>query len=196
MGTWQKPSHRNTFIEAIDNDIENLLTKRTTFPKSNLSIQENEALKEVSNRDNLIIKNADKGGATVIQDIDSYIQEATNFYKKITVNSIATKVIIKFLSLILTLDNFIFNSIHYLQIKGCAIIICEHFYGKVWIDTYLSIHQRENKNVLLRYMDDLFFIWKGTAEELLLFIEVLNKKHLSIKFNFKYSKTEIEFSRH
>ena len=33
---------------------------------------------------------------------------------------IATKVITKFLFLISTLNNFIFNSIYYLQIKGCA----------------------------------------------------------------------------
>ena len=33
------------FIEAVSNDIENLLTKKTTLPKSNLSIQEKETLK-------------------------------------------------------------------------------------------------------------------------------------------------------
>ena len=33
---------------------------------------------------------------------------------------IAAKVIIKFLFLILTLNNFIFNSISYLQINGCS----------------------------------------------------------------------------
>ena len=33
---------------------------------------------------------------------------------------IATKVIVKFLFQILTLNNFIFNSINYVQIKGCA----------------------------------------------------------------------------
>ena len=78
----------NTFIEAIDNEVESLLNKKTTLPKSNLSIQEKEALKELSNRDHLIFSKADKVGATVIQDIDSYIIEATwqledsNFYNK------------------------------------------------------------------------------------------------------------------
>ena len=40
----------DTFTEAIDNDIENLLTKKTTLPKSNLRIREKEALKELANR--------------------------------------------------------------------------------------------------------------------------------------------------
>ena len=35
---------------------------------------------------------------------------------------VVTRVIIKFIFLILTINNFIFNSINYLQIKGCAMI--------------------------------------------------------------------------
>ena len=60
----------NTFIETIDNDIENLLTKKTTLLKSSLSSQENEALKELVNGDNLIISKTNKDRATVVQDID------------------------------------------------------------------------------------------------------------------------------
>ena len=33
----------------------------------------------------------------------------------------------------------------------------------------------------------------GTEEELLKFINELNQKHKTIKFDFKYSKTKIEF---
>ena len=40
-----------------------------------------------------------------------------------TNKSVATKVITTFLALFLTLNNFIFNSKFYLQIKGCAMII-------------------------------------------------------------------------
>ena len=47
-----------------------------------------EALKELANRNDLIITRADKGGATVTQDIDSYIEEATRQLedKKLTIN--------------------------------------------------------------------------------------------------------------
>ena len=36
-------------------------------------------------------------------------------------------------------------------------------------------------------------IWTGPEQELLDFISDLNKKHPSIKFEFKYSQTKIEF---
>ena len=53
-------------------------------------------------------------------------------------------------------------------------IICEHFYGKVWIDTCISVYQKENDNI--RYIDDLFFIWKGTEEYLLKICKRTNGK--------------------
>ena len=46
----------STFIEAIDNGIEYLHTKKTTLPKSNLRIQGKKALKELANRDDLIFR--------------------------------------------------------------------------------------------------------------------------------------------
>ena len=45
--------------------------------------------------------------------------------------------------------------------------------------------------MFLRFIDDLFMIWVGTEEELLEFINELNQKHKTIKFDFKYSKTKI-----
>ena len=66
-----------------------LLKQVHTLPNSNLSIQEKEDLKELVNRDNLVISKAEKGGATIIQDIVSYIQEETrqlentNFFPKL-----------------------------------------------------------------------------------------------------------------
>ena len=61
--TWKtnKNDHTvNTFVKAIDNDIENLLTKKTTLPKSNLSIREKEALEQLGNRNDLIFIRTDK----------------------------------------------------------------------------------------------------------------------------------------
>ena len=46
--------------------------------------------------------------------------------------TIPTKIITTFLALILTLNNFIFNSKFYLQIKGCAM-------GTIWAPSYANI---------------------------------------------------------
>ena len=44
-----------------------------------------------------------------------------------------------------------------------------------------------------RYIDDIFLIWTGTKNELVQFFKDLNKKHLSIKFDYKASKDRIVF---
>ena len=51
---------------------------------------------------------------------------------KLKRTNLPTKVIISFLKLILTLNNFIFNCTNFLQIKGCAM-------GTKYIPTYLNI---------------------------------------------------------
>ena len=49
---------------------------------------------------------------------------------------------------------------------------------KIWYHIYLSIYKRLDKN---------------SEQELQDFMSDLNKKHPSIKFEFKYSPTKIEF---
>ena len=62
---------------------------KEAIPKSNLTKTEIDALQQLSQRNDIIIKKADKGGVVVITDVDYYIRESnqqlnkTNFYKKI-----------------------------------------------------------------------------------------------------------------
>ena len=44
----------------------------------------------------------------------------------------------------------------------------------------------------LRYINNIFMIWNGTKEQLI-FIDELNKKHKTIKFDYKISTKQIEF---
>lgn len=113
-------------------------------------------------------------------------------------NSIATKVIFKFLYLILTLKNFIFNGINYLQIKCCAMgTICVPVYVNMFMGNlkiFISTFTLEKKiNILMKIHRQYFFSWKGTESELTEFIDNLNKKHPTIKFEFTYFKTSIAF---
>ena len=100
-----------------------------------------------------------------------------NFTKK----TIATKVTTTFLALILTLNNFIFNSKHFLQTKGCAMgTICAPFYANFFMDHF----ERKYRYPLIerklltyfRYINDIFLIWTGTKNELDQFFKDLNKK--------------------
>ena len=52
---------------------------------------------------------------------------------------------------------------------------------------------KDKTKMFLKFIDDLLMIWTGSEQELLDFMSDLNKKHPSIKFEFKYSQTKIEF---
>ena len=77
--------------------------------------------------------------------------------------TVPTKLITTFLFLILTLDNFIFNSTNYLETKGCT----------------------------MGLIDDIFFIWTANKKDLIKFLNKLNTK--SIKCEYQISKTRITF---
>ena len=55
----------------------------------------------------------------------------------------------------------------------------------------------KNKSILyLRYIDDISMIWTRTKPELLIFLENLNSKHKTIKFEHNISHSKISFLTH
>ena len=119
-------------------------------------------------------------------------------YERYPEKSIAAKVIITFLAMILTLNNFMLNSKNSLQIRSCAMgTACATSYANIFMarfeQKYIHPFIKGKVDLYLRYIDDIFFIWKGTEEELKNFFNEINKKHPSIKFDQKYSKLKIEF---
>ena len=110
--------------------------------------------------------------------------------------AVATKVIITFLSLILTLNNFVFNSTNYLQITECAMgTICAPTYENIFMNQFEKQHVYpyiKNKSILyLRYIDHISMIWTRTKHELPTFLEKLNSKHNSIKLEYKISNISL-----
>ena len=106
--------------------------------------------------------------------------------------NLQTKVIISFLKLILTFSNFIFNCSKFLQIKGCAMgTKCAPTYANIFMGIFEETHIdpliKQKVQLYLRYIDDTFFIWTGSENELQQFISKINKVHPSIKFDFNYS---------
>ena len=94
-----------------------------------------------------------EGIATVKKRCDSYIHK-----------TIPIKIIITFPALILTLNNFVFNSKFYLQIKGCAMgTICAPAYANIFMaefeQKYVYPLIKGKQILFLRYIDDIFTVW-------------------------------------
>ena len=107
-------------------------------------------------------------------------------------------VITKFLWLILTLNNFVFNGINYLQTNGASMgTKCAPNYANLFMayfeETFIYPRIIGNSTLYLRYIDDIFLIWKGTRQDLEAFIEEINSVHNTIKFDVNFSKTCVNF---
>ena len=128
-----------------------------------------------------------EGSASVKKKYDHYSNK-----------TIPTKIITTFLALILTLNNFIFNSKFYLQIKGCVMgTVCAPSYANIFMSEFEEKHiypLMKNKSVIyLCYIDDIFMVLIKSESELKHFMNEINQKHQSIKSDFKFSKESIEF---
>ena len=112
--------------------------------------------------------------------------------------TIPTKIITTFLALILTLNNFVFNSKFYLQIKGCAMgTICAPAYANIFMaefeQKYVYPLIKDKSILFLRYIDDIFMVWTKSEKQLKDFMSELNQKHPYIKFDYKFDCKQIEF---
>ena len=47
--------------------------------------------------------------------------------------------------------------------------------------------------IFLRYIDDIFRVWTKSEKQLKDFMNELNQKHVSIKFDYKFECKQIEF---
>ena len=98
---------------------------------------------------------------------------------KSALNSISRKPIaksIKFLFLILTLNNFAFNGILYLQNIGCAKgTICEPNYANIFMEkfekTYIYPYRNSFSNFYCRFICDIFVLWIESVIQLEEFIK-------------------------
>ena len=105
-----------------------------------------------------------------------------------------TKIITTLMWLILTLNNFVFNGINYLQVKGVAM-------GTNTSSSYSTIYMAKFEETfiypfiigLYTTCLDIFMIWTDTKEKFEKFIKELDLKHPSIKSDYKISAKEVDF---
>ena len=106
--------------------------------------------------------------------------------------------ILKLLKCVLTMNNFMFNNEHYIQIQGTAM-------GTRVAPTYANIFMNnfEEKYVYLypkniirkwyRFIDDIWAILRCSEKELKTFLHYLNHVDNNIQFTYMYSKTSVQF---
>ena len=109
-----------------------------------------------------------------------------------------SQVIATFLSLILTLNNFVFNDDNYVQVNGASMgTKCAPSYACLFMgrfeEEFILPRIKDSILIYVRYIDDLFFIWKGTESDLLKFFKEINEVHPTIKLDYEYSRTKIHF---
>ena len=108
-----------------------------------------------------------------------------------------TEFLMTLLMFVLTCNLFVFDSSFWLQIYGTAMgtrvaptFACI-FMG--WLETgMLAAWMGTKVHMWSRFIDDIFFIWKGSEEELNEFIEHCNNYHPTIKFTFEYCTTSTQ----
>ena len=75
--------------------------------------------------------------------------------------------------------------------------ICPRSYANIFMSEFEGKHIYplfKNKSVIyLRYIEDFFMVWIKSESELRHFLNEINQKHQSVKFDFKFSKESIEF---
>lgn len=102
--------------------------------------------------------------------------------------------------LLFSLQNtvFTFNSKYYKQNYGCSMGAQSSVkFANIFMHKFLQKFRQNYKNYLpdffARLVDDVFTLWNADLDSLLLFVEALNKSHKTIKFELKYSYTDIQF---
>ena len=85
--------------------------------------------------------------------------------------SLPTKIITRFVGLILTLSNFVFNSNLYVQIKGSAMgTICAPDNANIFMaefeQKYIYPLIKDKPIFFLRYIDDIFMVWTKSEKRL------------------------------
>ena len=110
-------------------------------------------------------------------------------------DSTSTRVILKFLSVILYL---LLHSTMKTSYRLKALLWGPNAHARVptssWevLKKYLIYPLITNKDLCYyRFVDDICMIWIGSEQELNDFFAKLNSRHTTIKFEFKYSNTQI-----
>ena len=117
--------------------------------------------------------------------------------QKRTNKHIPTETICDLIRIILTMNNFTFNSKHYLQKHGTAMgTRIAPSYANLFLSNFerdAVLNSPHQPYLWLRFIDDIFMIWNAGPEKLKVFVDYLNNLHSTIKLTCSHSPSNIPF---
>ena len=160
--------HTYRISEFVDYDLQTEVKKLKSYVKDTTGfIKKIEAIDHVS--DDFYLVSLDVRSLYTNIPHKEGIEAVKQKLKK-SKPSISIKVILTFLKLILTPNNFVFNGINYLQKKRCAMgTKCAPSYANIfmgWFEEKFIFSLPTNlSDFYLRFTDDILLIWNGTKIE-------------------------------
>ena len=117
--------------------------------------------------------------------------------QKRTNKHIPTETICDLIRIILTMNNFTFNSKQYLQKHGTAMgTRIAPSYANLFLSNFerdALLNSPHQPYLWLRFIDDIFMIWNAGPEKLKVFVDYLNNLHSTIKLTCSHSPSNIPF---
>ena len=189
--------HTSKISEFVDHHLQPIVQRTTSYVKDT-----NDFINKLHTCSNMI----DDDTILVTMDVtslytnipnDEGMQAIRRFLSRAG-KTVLIPVITKFLWLILTLNNFVFNGMHYLQTNGVSMgTKCAPEYANIFManfeETYIYPRINGKCPLYLRYIDDIFLIWQGSLQELQDLIKEINSVHNTIKFEVNFSRSEVHF---
>ncbi|CAJ0947475.1 unnamed protein product [Ranitomeya imitator] len=122
--------------------------------------------------------------------------------RPVSLNPTHNELIVTLLEFVLTNNYFTFDGKILHQLRGTAMgTPCSPTYANLflgwWEDNIAFSEQHTNYlahiDLWVRYIDDIFVIWKGTKEEFGQFMMSLNNNHVGLKFTFDIQEFQLPF---
>ena len=114
-------------------------------------------------------------------------------------NNPSAQTIMLLLEKVLKLNNFTFQDLNYIQIKGTAMgtraapNFAKIYMGRFEDEFVYQAHWYECILDWIRFIDNIFMIWKGDSNSLEEFIKDLSNAAPSINFTHEVSKRQVNF---
>ncbi len=146
---------------------------------------------------NAFLVTADVSSLYTNMNIDRIISTVENALKKHPVPGRPDEHLLRLLNITLRRNDFTFNNDCFLQVCGAAMGIP---YAPTLANIYLEYFDQQACNgfnthptLYFRYIDDIFFIWTSTIDELKRFESFLNNIIPGIKIELNYSTSAVQF---